>query len=119
MEQMIRFLTDENFNTHILTGVRRRLLSHDILSALDAGLRTFSDPLILEYAAAENRIVLSHDVRTMETHALARLNSGQLMPGLLLIHQHFPIGLAIDEVVLIAECSRDDEWNGIIRYLPL
>jgi hypothetical protein len=41
------------------------------------------------------------------------------MPGLLLIHQHFPIGLAIDEVVLIAECSRDDEWNGIIRYLPL
>ena len=116
---MIRFLTDENFNIHILNGARRRLPSLDILRIQDAGLRTFQDPLILEYAGGENRIVLSHDVRTMETHALARLNSGKLMPGLLLIHQHFPIGPAIDEIVLIAECSRDDEWIGIIRYLPL
>jgi predicted nuclease of predicted toxin-antitoxin system len=116
---MILFLTDENFNIHILNGVRRRLPSLDILRIQDAGLRTLSDPLVLEYAAAENRIVLTHDVRTMETHALARLKAGKPMPGLLLIHQRFPIGLAIDEIVLIAECSRDDEWNGLIRYLPL
>ncbi|HLA95297.1 MAG TPA: DUF5615 family PIN-like protein [Pyrinomonadaceae bacterium] len=116
---MIQFLTDENFNIHILNGVRRRLPSLDILRIQEAGLRTLSDPLVLGYAAGENRIVLTHDVRTMETHALARLNAGKPMPGLLLIHQHFPIGPAIDEIVLIAECSRDDEWNGLIRYLPL
>ncbi len=116
---MIRFLTDENFNFHILNGVRRRLPSLDILRIQDAGLRTFRDPLILEYASSENRIVLSHDIRTMETYALARLNADKSMTGLLLIHQHLPIGVAVDEIVLIAECSRDDEWNGIIRYLPL
>jgi predicted nuclease of predicted toxin-antitoxin system len=116
---MIRFLTDENFNIHILNGVRRRLPDLDILRVQEAGLRTFQDPLILEYASGENRIVLSHDVRTMETHALARLTYGKPMPGLLLIHQSSPIGRAIDEIVLIAECSRDDEWDGIIRYLPL
>jgi hypothetical protein len=116
---MIRFLADENFNIHILTGVRRRLPTLDILRVQDAGLRTFSDKLVLAYASGENRILLSHDVHTMETHALARLNSGRQMPGLLLIHQYLPIGQAIDEIVLIAACSRDDEWNGIIRYLPL
>ncbi len=116
---MIRFLADENFNIHILTGVRRRLPTLDILRVQDAGLRTFSDKLVLAYASGENRILLSHDVHTMETHALARLNSGRPMPGLLLIHQYLPIGQAIDEIVLIAACSRDDEWNGIIRYLPL
>ena len=116
---MIRFLTDENFNIHIYNGVRRRLPSVDILRIQDAGLRTFRDQLILEYAAGENRIVLSHDVRTMETHALARINTGKPMPGLLLIHQQFPIGPAIDEIVFITECSLDNEWSGIIRYLPL
>ena len=116
---MIRFLTDENFNIHIFHGIRRRLPSLDILRVQDAGLRTFRDALILECASGQNRIVLSHDVSTMETHALARLNAGKRMPGLLLIHRYFPIGPAIDEIILIAECSRDDEWNGIIRYLPL
>lgn len=116
---MIRFLTDENFNIHILNGVRRRLPVLDILRIQDVGLRTFRDPLILEYAGAENRIVLSHDVHTMETFALARLKGDKPMPGLLLIPQHFPIGPAIDEIVMIAECSRDNEWTGVIRYLPL
>ena len=76
---MIRFLTDENFNIRIYNGVRRRLPSLDILRIQDAGLRTFRDPLILEHASGENRIVLSHDVSTMETHALAR-RAGQC-PG--------------------------------------
>ena len=48
----------------IYNGVRRRLPSLDILRIQDAGLRTFRDPLILEYASGENRIVLSHDVKT-------------------------------------------------------
>lgn len=50
---------------------------------------------------------------------MARLDAGKSMPGLLLIHQHFPIGPAIEEIVMIAECSRDDEWINLIRYLPL
>lgn len=76
---MIRFLTDENFNIHILNGVRRRLPSLDILRIQDAGLRTSRDQLILEYAGFENRIVLSHDIHTMETFAKARLNAGKSM----------------------------------------
>lgn len=69
----IRFLTDEDFKSAILAGVRRRLPELDILRTQDVGLRTFRDERILEFAAAENRIVLTHDVATMRRHANARV----------------------------------------------
>lgn len=116
---MIRFLTDENFNRYVLAGIRRRLPDLDIVRVQDVGLRTARDSVVLESGALESRIVLSHDVRTMETEALAGLNADKPMPGLFLIDQSFPIGLAIEEIVVIAECSDMSEWNNQIRRLPL
>lgn len=116
---MIRFLTDENFNRYVLAGIRRRLPDLDIVRVQDVGLRTARDPAVLAFAASENRIVLSHDVHTMETHANARLLAGKAMPGLFLIDQHFRIGSAIEEIVVIAECSDMSEWKDQIRRLPL
>ena len=116
---MIRFLTDEDFKSAILNGVRLRLPDLDIVSVQSVGLRTFADPAILEFAASENRIVLSHDVNTMEIHARTRILAAKPMPGLFLIQQYFPIGKAIDEIVTIAECSHDNEWQNRIEYLPL
>lgn len=116
---MIRFLTDEDFNRNILAGVRLRLPDLDIVRIQDCGLRSFRDPLVLKFAASEDRIVLSHDVHTMETHARARLLAGKAMPGLFLINQYFPIGRAIEEIVVIAECSPHTEWKDQIVRLPL
>jgi len=117
--EKIRFLTDEDFRRPILDGVRRRLPDLDIVRVQDVGLRSFRDEVVLEFAALDNRIVLSHDLASMKNHALNRLSSGLIMPGLFLIPQSVPIGVAIHEIVFVAECSRDDEWNGLIRYLPL
>jgi len=116
---MIRFLTDEDFNNVILNGIKRCIPNLDIVRAQDVGLRTSRDPAVLEFAAAENRILLSHDTSTMETHARARILAGKPMSGIFLIRQNFPIGRAIEEIVTIAVCSRDNEWNGRIEYLPL
>lgn len=116
---MIRFLTDEDFKDAITYGLRLRLPSLDIVRVQDVGLRAYRDPMILEFAASENRIVLSHDVSTMGVHARNRLLAGAPMPGLFLIGQECPIGRAIEEIVVIAECSREDEWAGSIVRLPL
>jgi len=116
---MIRFLTDEDFNSKILAGIRRRLPDLDIVRVQDVGLRTLSDQLVLEFAATDNRLVLTHDVTTMRRHALARVDAGKPMPGVFEISQSLPIGQAIDAVVFIVECGRDDEWNGLIENLPL
>ena len=73
---------------------------------------------ILEWAAAEHRIVLTHDVSTMTGHAISRIAAGIQMPGLFAISQSAPTSQVIEDLVLIAECSEDFEWNAQIHYLP-
>jgi predicted nuclease of predicted toxin-antitoxin system len=115
----IKFLTDEDFRDPILEGVRARLPDLDIVRVQDVGLRTRPDPEILEFAAFEGRILLTHDTRTMETHVRARINAGKPMPGVFVIRQQVPIGQAIDAIIMVVECSEIEEWNDIIKYLPL
>lgn len=116
---MIRFLTDEDLNWAIFDGVRRRLPTLDIVRVQDCGLRSYRDPVVLEFAASEDRIVLSHDVSTMEGHAYARMLVGKHMSGLFLIRQDYSVGAAIEEIVTIAECSTGEEWYDIVRWFPL
>ena len=55
----------------------------------------------------------------MTKHAYARIESGNLMPGVFEVGQEIPIGEAIADLILIATCSFDAEYEGQVRYLPL
>lgn len=116
---MIRFLTDEDFDGRIVRGLRRRMPELDLLRIQDAGLRTFHDRKILEYASQTGRVVISHDIRTMLQFALDRIAKGITMPGLILVPQDFAIRRAIDELELIAECMDAEQWNNQVKRLPL
>jgi hypothetical protein len=41
------------------------------------------------------------------------------MPGVFEVGTSVPIGRAIDDLILIVECSLEGEWEGQVRYLPL
>jgi hypothetical protein len=41
------------------------------------------------------------------------------MPGVFEISRAVPVGSAIENILLLAECSLEGEWEGQIRYLPL
>jgi hypothetical protein len=114
-----QFLTDEDFDRDIVIGVLRRLPTLDVLRAQDVGLAGAADPQLLEWAAANGRIVLTHDVHTMIAHAKARLRAGQRLPGVLVVRQTLPIAVAIEELWTVAQCSTADEWENQIRFLPL
>ena len=116
---MIRFLSDEDFNRRITRGLRRRLPSLDIVRVQDVGLIARPDTEVLEWAAKENRVVLTHDVTTMSKHAFDRVKRKLLMPGVIEVSQDVPIGGAIEELVLIAECSLENEWQNQVIYLPI
>ncbi len=116
---MLRFLTDEDFNRAIVRGVLRAPLSIDILRVQDVGLRTQDDASVLEWAAVEGRILLTHDAQTMPTHAYKRILEGLTMPGVFVVQQEVSIGRIIEDIMLISECSREGEWEGQVHYLPL
>ena len=41
------------------------------------------------------------------------------MPGLFEVSRDLSIGRAIEEILLLAECSLEGDWEGQVRYLPL
>ena len=116
---MLLFLADEDFNRRIVRGLRRRLPRLDIVRVQDVGLMTQPDTEVLKWAASDNRVVLTHDVTTMSKHAFDRVNQGLPMPGVIEVSQDVPIGEAIEELVLIAECSHENEWHNQVIFLPL
>lgn len=115
----LRFAADENFNNVILRGLKRRRPTLDVVRVQDAGLAGADDPAVLEWAASEGRILLTHDVATMIRYAYDRVRAGQLMPGVCEVQRRVPIGQAIEELLLIAECSTADDWETQVFYVPM
>lgn len=115
---MLPLAADENFND-IVRGVLRRNPDVAIVRVQDAGLSRADDPTVLEWAAQTERVLLTHDVSTMTSYAYERVQGGKPMPGVFEVGCSVPIGIAIEDILLLAECSFDGEWEGQVRYLPL
>ncbi len=116
---MLSFLVDENFNNQIIRGILRQNRDIDIVRVQDVGLSGADDPTVLEWSAKQGRVVLTHDVATMTGFTYERIQAGLSMPGVFEVSRRVPVGLAIEEILLIAECSLAGEWEGQVRFLPL
>ena len=77
------------------------------------------DPTVLDWAAGDDRILLTHDRATMPDFAHARTAAGQAMPGVFVLSDRLPVRQAIDDLLLIDQCSEPGEWAGLVLYLPL
>lgn len=116
---MLRLIADEDFNRRIVRGLRRRMPELDIVRVQDTELSGADDPEVLEWAADQERLVLSHDVATMTAFAYQRVREGKAMPGVVEVRQDLPIGQAIEDILLLAAASRSGEYEGQVIYLPL
>ena len=74
---------------------------------------------MLGRAAAEDRIVLTHDVSTLIATAFERIMAGMAMPGVIAVAQSTPIGIAIEDLILVAECAMPEDVRNRVLYLPL
>lgn len=62
---MISLLADEDFNARIVRGLRRLIPEISVLSVQEAKLAGTPDAEILDHAADDGRVLLTHDVNTM------------------------------------------------------
>lgn len=83
----------------------------DVVRVRDVGLAQAPDPRILEWAAGEGRVLLTHDRSTMPGFAYERVRSGLSMPGVVEAPRRLPIGRAVDELELLVAGSREGEWE--------
>jgi predicted nuclease of predicted toxin-antitoxin system len=114
-----RLLTDENFDGDIVRGLLRRIPDLDVVRVQDVGLAETPDPNILAWAAAEQRILLTHDRDTVPGFAYDRVRSGEPMPGVFLVSDRMPKGQAIDELLLAVECLSPEDCKDQVDHFPL
>ena len=88
----------------------------DFQSAQDALADGLEDPAVLFEAARQGRVLVSHDVNTMIGH-YRRFTSTAISPGLVLIPQDYPIGWAIENLVLLWKTVEASEFENRLCYL--
>jgi hypothetical protein len=116
---MLLLISDENFNNVIVRGLLHRRPDLDLVRAQDAGLMQTPDPVILEWAAGQGRVLLTHDVSTMPPAAYQRIADGKPMFGVFIVPELMPIGQAIDEILFLTEDAKPDEWQDQVVFLPV
>ena len=116
---MLRVLLDHDVKSAIQRGLKRKLPDLDLITAFEAGIFTKPDPEVLQWAAENGRIVITHDSNTMSKHAFERVHAGLPLHGVFIIKQKAPLALVLDHLTLLISCTTNEEWENIVLFLPL
>jgi len=116
----LKFLADENFDNDILRALRLRRSDIDVLRVQDIDdIYGADDPIVLEWAAQQTRILLTHDVQTMTKYAYNRVREQKYMPGVFEVKRGISINVIVDDLVLIIDYGELSEWENKVTYIPL
>lgn len=116
---MVKLLADENLDNRILRGLKRKRSNLDIVRVQDREVYQADDPTVLEWAAQEGRVLLTHDINTIPKYAYERVAEGKKMTGVIAVKDSAAIGVVIEDILLAIETSDEDEFENQIIYLPL
>lgn len=109
----IKFQADADLNDDIIKAIKRRAPEIDFQNANDAGLEGLEDAVVLALSAIENRVLVTHDRRTMPTHFAAFILEHDC-PGVIVVSKKTPIQIVVDELVLIWGAANSDEFRNRI-----
>jgi predicted nuclease of predicted toxin-antitoxin system len=114
----MKIFIDHDFNHRILRGLIKLIPEADFVTAYEIGGIEKSDSEHILWATNENRLILTHDIRTFPSHAAALIEKGHEISGIILVPQNMPIGNAVEELELILSCGSSEEFKNLIIYLP-
>ena len=96
----------------------RRAPGVDFRTAEIADLKGLPDRDVLALAARDERILVTHDSRSMPRH-FGEFVESERSAGVIVIPQHLPVSVAVDELLLVWAATSAEDWANRICYLPL
>ena len=117
---MRRYLIDENLSP----AYREQLLDREpLLEVLRVGnegapARSTQDPEILKWCEQNNFILVTKDPNTIPKHLSDHLAAGHHVPGIIMTNSSVPTGAILEDLILIAGASHEDEFRDQIVYIP-
>ena len=118
---MRRFLIDENMTPEYRTQLLRHEPSLKVLAVGDEGAppKSTPDPDILVWCEKNDFVLITNNRESMPQHLSDHLAEGNHVPGIFTIKRRAPMRLIIEELLLIAGASDEDEYSDRITYIPL
>ncbi len=115
----MRFAADENFDGRLLNELLIRLPALDVVRVQDTEMYQAPDDQLLAWLAAEQRILLTHDVQTMPYYVYERVRAGQPVPGVIEVHKDTPLGVASDELEVMIGAGTPEDFENQVKYIPI
>ena len=118
---MRRFLIDENMSPQYRTQLLYHEPSLTVLAVGDEGAppKSTPDPEILVWCEQNQFSLITNNRRSMPQHLSDHLSGGHHIPGIFTINLEMPMGEIIEELILVAGASDENEYMDEIKYLPL
>lgn len=116
---MVQLFFDNDVADIVVEGVLNHYENINLIRAREVGLRHAADAVLLDWAAANDRVMISHDETTITVAAFERMRAALSMPGLVIVPQSLEFRTAIEDLAAIALCSEPGDWADRVAFLPL
>ncbi len=118
---MRRYLIDENISPKYRTQLLYHEPSLTVSAVGDEGAppKSTPDPKILAWCEQNQFSLITNNRNSMPQHLSDHLAAGHHVPGIFTINLEESMGEIIDELLLIAGASDEDEYMDQITYIPL
>jgi hypothetical protein len=77
------------------------------------------DPEILIWCEAHKFVMITNNRTSMPVHLVEHINIGHHVPGIFILNPDMGIGETIEELILVAEASFEEEYQDQIINLPI
>ena len=121
---VIGYLLDEHIDPTLRTQLLRRLPDIIVWKVGDPGAPPLhaKDPEILRWCEENELILVTNNRKSMPRHLSDHLNNGGHVPGIFVVDPESiasQMGNIIEELILIAGASVENEYQDRIVFLPL
>jgi hypothetical protein len=115
----IRFQADNDLDQRIIDAVMRLAMECDFKTAPEAGFHTGTpDPEVLRIAAEDDRVLVSHDLKTLPQH-FGEFIARNLSPGVIIIRQEVAIRDAALWLKFFHDAGTPEDFINTIRIVGL
>lgn len=117
----LNYLIDENVKPAYPFELRRRQLNLVVWVIGEPGTppKGTLDPNILLWCEQHGFVLVTNIRRSMPVHLADHTAQGCHVPGIILLNPNLGIGRNLEELIVIALGSFDDEYQDRIVHLPL
>jgi hypothetical protein len=117
----LKYLIDENVNPIYPNQLRQRepSLVIKVVGEINTPPKSTKDPEILCWCEDNNFVLVTNNRTSMPVHLLEHTANNRHLPGIFILNSKLSVGANLEELILIALASEEEEYQDRIVFLPL